>query len=71
MRDHVLEELRAELARRDAYEANVPICAICGQRMTNGEYFYDVNGTYVCDEVECVYGFMRPFRKNIEDFIKE
>ena len=49
MRDAVMEALKAELNRRDQYENQVPVCDICGQRMTNEEYFYEFDETKVCD----------------------
>lgn len=69
MRDRVMEELKAELARRDTYENKCPICEMCGQRIMD-EYFYDVDGTYICDSYECVTDFMRGFRKSLESYIE-
>ena len=71
MRDAVMESLKNELARRDAYENQVPICDICKQKMTSNEYFFDVYGTMVCDSFDCVQAFMRGFRRSIETYIDE
>ena len=71
MRDRVVEELKSELARRDAYEAQCPTCDICGQKMVGNEYFYDIYGTYVCDEYECIKGFIKGFRKRVTSFMED
>ena len=71
MRDAVMESVKAELARRDTYEANCPECAICGQKMTCNEYYYDMYGTYVCDEYECITRYLRQFRKTIVSYLED
>lgn len=71
MRDAVEEALRAELNRRDQYENQVPVCDICGQRMTNEEYFYEFDETKVCDSYDCIQKFLRQFRKSIESYVYE
>ena len=68
MRDPVIESLRAELARRDSYEAKCPTCEICGQKIMS-EYYYDFYGTLVCDEYDCVSKFLRGFRKSVEGYV--
>lgn len=71
MRDPVMESLRAELARRDTYEAKCPTCEVCGQKMTNNEYLYDIYGTLVCDEYDCITKFLRGFRKTVESYLED
>lgn len=71
MRDPVMESLRAELARRDTYEAKCPTCEVCGQKMTNNEYLYDIYGTLVCDEYDCITRFLRGFRKTVESYLED
>lgn len=71
MRDAVEEALRAELNRRDAYENQVPTCDICRQKMTNNEYFFDVDGTKVCDSYDCICKFLGQFRRSVEGYVYE
>lgn len=71
MKDPVMESLRAELARRDTYEAMCPTCDVCGQKMTNNEYYYDMYGTLVCDEYDCITKFLRGFRKTVESYLED
>lgn len=71
MRDPVIESLRAELARRDSYEERCPTCEICGQKMTNCEYYYDIYDTLVCDNYDCISKFLRGFRKSVESYLED
>lgn len=71
MRDAVMEALKAELNRRDAYENQVPTCDICRQKMTNNEYFFDVDGTKVCDSYDCICKFLGQFRRSVESYVYE
>lgn len=69
MRDPVMESLRAELARRDTYEAKCPTCAMCGNKIMS-EYYYDIYDTLVCDEFDCIQKFLRGFRKSVESYVE-
>lgn len=71
MRDRVMEELKTELARRDAYEAQCPTCDICGQKIIDDEYFYDIYGTYVCDQWKCINNFLREYRRSVASYMEE
>lgn len=66
-----MEALKTELARRDAYENQVPICDICGQKMTYSDYLFDMDGTLICDNYDCIQKFLYGFRKNIFTYIDE
>lgn len=70
MRDPVMESLRAELARRDTYEAKCPTCEMCGNKIMS-EYYYDIYGTMVCDEYDCVQKFLREFRKSVMSYVED
>lgn len=70
MRDPVMESLRAELARRDTYEAKCPTCEMCGNKIMS-EYYYDIYGTLVCDEYDCVQKFLREFRKLVMSYVED
>lgn len=70
MRDPVMESLRAELARRDTYEAKCPTCEMCGNKIMS-EYYFDIYGTLVCDEFDCVQKFLREFRKSVESYVED
>lgn len=70
MRDAVMESLRAELARRDTYEAKCPTCEMCGNKIMS-EYYYDIYGTLVCDEYDCVQKFLREFRKSVMSYVED
>ncbi len=71
MRDPVMESLREELARRDTYEERCPRCDMCGNKMTASEYYYDIYGTLVCDEYDCVQKFLREFRKTVMSYVED
>lgn len=70
MRDPVMESLRAELARRDTYEAKCPTCEMCGNKIMS-EYYFDIYGTLVCDEYDCVQKFLREFRKTVMSYVED
>ena len=70
MRDPVMESLRAELARRDTYEAKCPTCEMCGNKIMS-EYYYDIYGTLVCDEYDCVQKLLREFRKSVMSYVED
>ena len=70
MRDPVMESLRAELARRDTYEAKCPTCEMCENKIMS-EYYYDIYGTLVCDEYDCVQKFLREFRKSVMSYVED
>lgn len=70
MRDYVEEQLADKLLSEDNYERLCPVCDICGQSMTAGTYFYDIDGTYVCDEYECINGFLKEFRRSVFSYVE-
>ena len=71
MRDPVMESLTEELARRDAYEEMCPTCAMCGQKMVGNEHYYEIYGTLVCDEYECIHKFLQEFRKTVDSYLED
>lgn len=69
MRDPIDEAFREWNRRQTKYEADCPECQVCGQKITNTDYYYDVDGEYICDNYDCIMGYLRPFKKSVEDFI--
>lgn len=67
--DYLTQQINAKIASEDRYEAECPECDICGQRMTAEEYFYDIDGDYICPE--CLSEWASQFKKSIENYINE
>lgn len=64
-RDALMEALGSEMERMDAYEAKCPECEECGNSITASEYYWDINGTILCE------GCLRHFRRSVEEYIDE
>ena len=50
-------------AEREAELEMLPICAECGERVTD-DHFYEINGEVICPD--CLRAY---YRKEIEDYI--
>ena len=50
------------------YESKCPLCAVCGLHIQT-DYMYDIDGTTICDDFDCVSGFLRQYRKTVDTWI--
>lgn len=70
MSDYTDELLNRKLQAEEAHEALCPKCEICSNRILDGDYFFDIDGTYVCDEATCVYKFLEPFKRSVLNYVQ-
>lgn len=70
MRDYVEEQLAHKLLTEEQFEMACPVCSSCGQHITNSSFFYDVDGTYFCDEYECIDKFLKQFRRTVMSYVR-
>lgn len=64
MRDAVMEHLGSEMARRDAYEEQCPMCEECNTRITADEYYYEIYGTILCERC------LKTYRHSVESYME-
>lgn len=70
MRDFVEQQLAHKLFTEDEYESMCPVCEMCGQHITYGDYFYDVDDVYVCTDINCIKQFMNRFKRDIMSYVE-
>jgi len=70
MRERVDEDFRAWDMRQAEYESKCPICVVCGERITSTDKFYDIDGQPVCDDINCIMGYLRQFRRYVASWIE-
>jgi hypothetical protein len=70
MRDYVEEQLAHKLLTEEQYESACPICCVCGNHITASEYFYDIDGTFFCDNYDCVNGFLQQYRRRVISYVE-
>lgn len=71
MREYTEELLAHKLLTEEQYEMACPICEVCGQHMTSNEYFYDFDGTYICDEYDCIMKYLKQFRRTVMSYVRD
>lgn len=65
MRDPVIEALNDEDDRLTRTENEGPVCKFCGFHVNNWPYHYEIDGTVICDDSNCIYRFMEQYRVNL------
>ena len=68
-RERVDEDFRAWDMRQMEYESRCPVCVVCGEHITSTDKFYDIDGQPVCDDINCIMGYLDQFKKNIDTWI--
>ena len=69
-RERVDEDFRAWDMRQMEYEFKCPICSICGQRITDSDNFYLIDDLPICDDINCIKGYLRPYKKSVDLWIR-
>lgn len=69
MREPVDEAFREWEARQIEYERKCPVCKVCGMHIYT-DHMYEIDGETICDDIDCIRGYLEPFRANTDTWIE-